>query len=807
MANSSPEPHLLRVCNTWLTNGRAAAEATILVTGGAGYIGSHTCVQLLHEGYRVVVVDNLDNSSEQAVKRVAGLAGENGRNLQFFKVDLLDKETLEELFNQIHFDAVIHFAGLKAVGESVKFPLKYYQNNVTGTLNLLEVMSDHGCKKIVFSSSATVYGQPKQVPCTENDELQTLNPYGRSKLYIERVLEDVYASDATWSIVLLRYFNPVGAHPSGRIGEDPRGIPNNLMPFIQQVAVGRRTHLSVFGSDYPTRDGTGVRDYIHVMDLAAGHAAALRRIFMCQAGGCDVYNLGTGKGTTVLEMVAGFERACGQKLPVKLCPRRPGDCSEVFASTDKAQQDLDWRATRTVEDMCRDQWNWARQNPMGYAADEDSEEGEESGAGRDAVNGIGSLGVFKSRGMGCRKLLRLRLSSSAWRLMSATMVGTVRYVLLLALVSLIVVPFVRADDDGFDNTVQSDKIVDDASDNILGSTEVNHVLSKLPASHPLLGALRNPAEHFARFIHRFNKSYAADLHQYRARLRIFRANLLRAAQIQLQDPSAEHGVTPFSDLTPEEFAKTHLGLLPVDSERSARSAFLESLKAEGRLERSELPTGDLPEQFDWREKGAVTGVKNQVRSNREISIGTWFRDNHRGEEGMGIGFGARRERWRVSIRRPILLHLALRPCLSRSIQGMCGSCYAFSAVGALEGAHYLQPPLSILTSPAPPPLSALACAASFFSHLLPTQGMCGSCYAFSAVGALEGAHYLATGELISLSEQQIVDCDHNCDPKEKEACDSGCGGGLMNNVFRYIQKAGGLQTEQEYGYTGREGRC
>ncbi|CAI5525066.1 unnamed protein product [Closterium sp. Naga37s-1] len=654
MANSSPEPHLLRVCNTWLTNGRAAAEATILVTGGAGYIGSHTCVQLLHEGYRVVVVDNLDNSSEQAVKRVAELAGENGRNLQFFKVDLLDKETLEELFNQIHFDAVIHFAGLKAVGESVKFPLKYYQNNVTGTLNLLEVMSDHGCKKIVFSSSATVYGQPKQVPCTENDELQTLNPYGRSKLYIERVLEDVYASDATWSIVLLRYFNPVGAHPSGRIGEDPRGIPNNLMPFIQQVAVGRRTHLSVFGSDYPTRDGTGVRDYIHVMDLAAGHAAALRRIFMCQAGGCDVYNLGTGKGTTVLEMVAGFERACGQKLPVKLCPRRPGDCSEVFASTDKAQQDLDWRATRTVEDMCRDQWNWARQNPMGYAADEDSEEGEESGAGRDAVNGI-------------------------------------------ALVSLIVVPFVRADDDGFDNTVQSDKIVDDASDNILGSTEVNHVLSKLPASHPLLGALRNPAEHFARFIHRFNKSYAADLRQYRARLRIFRANLLRAAQIQLQDPSAEHGVTPFSDLTPEEFAKTHLGLLPVDSERSARSAFLESLKAEGRLERSELPTGDLPEQFDWREKGAVTGVKN--------------------------------------------------------------------------------------------------------------QGMCGSCYAFSAVGALEGAHYLATGELISLSEQQIVDCDHNCDPKEKEACDSGCGGGLMNNVFRYIQKAGGLQTEQEYGYTGREGRC
>ncbi|CAI7898588.1 unnamed protein product, partial [Closterium sp. NIES-53] len=314
MANSSPEPSLLRVCKTWLANGRPAAEATILVTGGAGYIGSHTCVQLLQEGYS--------------------------------------------------FDAVVHFAGLKAVGESVKFPLKYYQNNVTCTLNLLEVMSDHGCKKIVFSSSATVYGQPKQVPCTENDELQTLNPYGRSKLYIERVLEDVYASDATWSIVLLRYFNPVGAHPSGRIGEDPRGIPNNLMPPLY--------------SPFPFV----VRDYIHVMDLAAGHAAALRRIFMCQAGGCDVYNLGTGKGTTVLEMVAGFERACGQKLPVKLCPRRPGDCSEVFASTDKAQQDLDWRATRTVEDMCRDQWNWARQNPMGYAADEDSEEGEESGGER-----------------------------------------------------------------------------------------------------------------------------------------------------------------------------------------------------------------------------------------------------------------------------------------------------------------------------------------------------------------------------------------------------------------------------------------
>ncbi|GJP46868.1 hypothetical protein CLOM_g6120 [Closterium sp. NIES-68] len=282
------------------------------------------------------------------------------------------------------------------------------------------------------------------------------------------------------------------------------------------------------------------------------------------------------------------------------------------------------------------------------------------------------------------------------------MAGLLRYVLLLALVLLIVVPFARSDDDGSDNRVESDNPLVEydnllESDNIVGSTEENHLLSALPARHPLIGALRSTEEHFARFIHRFNKSYAADLRQYRARLRIFRANLLRAAQIQLQDPSAEHGVTPFSDLTPEEFAKTHLGLLPVNSAKSARSSLLESLKAEGGLERSELPTGDLPSEFDWREKGAVTGVKN--------------------------------------------------------------------------------------------------------------QGMCGSCYAFSAVGALEGAHYLATGELLNLSEQQIVDCDHNCDPKEKEACDSGCGGGLMNNVFRYIQKAGGLQTEQEYGYTGREGRC
>eukprot|EP00850_Spirogloea_muscicola_P006093 SM000028S10187 [mRNA] locus=s28:812481:814958:- [translate_table: standard] len=264
------------------------------------------------------------------------------------------------------FDAVIHFAGLKAVGESVAQPLLYYRANVAGTLNLVELMAQYGCKQLVFSSSATVYGQPDRVPCTEDFPLQAVNPYGRTKLFIEHILQDVHAADPAWRIALLRYFNPVGAHPSGLLGEDPVGIPNNLMPFVQQVAVGRRAELTVYGSDYPTRDGTGVRDYIHVMDLADGHTAALSKLLGTPDIGCVVYNLGTGSGTTVLEMVSAFEKASGQKIPLCIAARRPGDAVEVYASTMKAEKELGWKANLGVEEMCRDQWKWASSNPNGY---------------------------------------------------------------------------------------------------------------------------------------------------------------------------------------------------------------------------------------------------------------------------------------------------------------------------------------------------------------------------------------------------------------------------------------------------------
>lgn len=342
----------------------------ILVTGGAGYVGSHTTLQLLLGGYMVVVIDNLDNSSEEAVKRVAQLAGKYGDNLTFYKIDLLDKEAMEKLFSSTKFDAVIHFAGLKAVGESVAKPLRYYGNNIVGTLNLLEMMASHGCKKLVFSSSATVYGQPKEVPCTEDFPICAMNPYGRTKLFIEEICRDVQRADPEWKIILLRYFNPVGAHPSGFIGEDPRGIPNNLMPFVQQVAVERRPELTVFGNDYPTNDGTGVRDYIHVMDLSDGHIAALNKIFKTEDLGCEVYNLGTGRGTSVLEMVAAFEKASGKKIPLKIANRRPGDAETVYASTEKAEHELNWKAQYGIEEMCRDQWNWASKNPWGYGAPE-----------------------------------------------------------------------------------------------------------------------------------------------------------------------------------------------------------------------------------------------------------------------------------------------------------------------------------------------------------------------------------------------------------------------------------------------------
>ncbi|KAL6177420.1 hypothetical protein ACLB2K_048946 [Fragaria x ananassa] len=339
---------------------------TILVTGGAGYIGSHTVLQCLLGGFSTVIVDNLDNSSEVAVDRVRELAGDSGKNLSFHKIDLRDKPALEKLFTSTKFEAVIHFAGLKAVGESVQKPLLYYNNNIVGTITLLEVMAAHGCKKIVFSSSATVYGWPKVVPCTEEFPLAAANPYGRTKLYIEEICRDIYRSDSEWKIILLRYFNPVGAHHSGYIGEDPHGIPNNLMPFVQQVAVGRRPALTVFGNDYNTKDGTGVRDYVHVDDLAHGHIAALNKLDAASIG-CEVYNLGTGKGTSVLEMVAAFEKASRKKIPLVIAGRRPGDAEVVYASTDKAERELNWKAKYNIDDMCRDQWNWASKNPYGYA--------------------------------------------------------------------------------------------------------------------------------------------------------------------------------------------------------------------------------------------------------------------------------------------------------------------------------------------------------------------------------------------------------------------------------------------------------
>ncbi|KAL8138810.1 hypothetical protein V2J09_004811 [Rumex salicifolius] len=344
-----------------------AISKNILVTGGAGYIGTHTTLQLLLGGFNVVVVDNLDNSSEIGLERVRELAGEFGSNLVFHQMDLRDRPALDKLFSSTRFDAVIHFAGLKAVGESVQKPLMYFNNNLVGTITLLEVMAAHGCKTLVFSSSATVYGWPKVVPCTENFPLSAANPYGRTKLFIEEICRDVQRADSEWKIILLRYFNPVGAHPSGHIGEDPRGIPNNLMPFVQQVAVGRRPALTVYGTDYNTKDGTGVRDYIHVVDLADGHIAALRKLFNSDIN-CEVYNLGTGKGTSVLEMVAAFEKASGKKIPLVMAGRRPGDAEVVFGSTDKAEQELKWKAKYGIEEMCRDQWNWASKNPYGYAS-------------------------------------------------------------------------------------------------------------------------------------------------------------------------------------------------------------------------------------------------------------------------------------------------------------------------------------------------------------------------------------------------------------------------------------------------------
>ncbi len=334
----------------------------ILVTGGAGFIGSHTLVELFAAGHDAVVVDNLSNSSPVALERVERITG---RRIPFYKADILDRPALEAVFSEHSFDACIHFAGLKAVGESVAKPWEYYHNNISGTLVLLDVMRRNGCRNIIFSSSATVYGNPDVVPVTEGcPRGECTNPYGRTKSVLEQVLTDIQAADPSWNMVLLRYFNPVGAHPSGLIGENPNGTPNNLMPYITQVAVGRRPFLGVFGDDYDTPDGTGVRDYIHVMDLASGHVKALQAI----SGSCGlaVYNLGTGQGCSVLDMVKAFEKANSVKIPYKILPRREGDVAACFSDPSKALRELGWKAVHSIEDMCRDSWNWQRNNPEGF---------------------------------------------------------------------------------------------------------------------------------------------------------------------------------------------------------------------------------------------------------------------------------------------------------------------------------------------------------------------------------------------------------------------------------------------------------
>ena len=333
----------------------------ILVTGGAGYIGSHACIELLNAGYEVVVLDNLSNSKEESLRRVQEITG---KTLGFHLADLLDKPAVERIFDRAQVDAVIHFAGLKAVGESVSIPLRYYHNNITGTLNLCDVMSAHGVKNLVFSSSATVYGDPHTVPITEDFPTTATNPYGWTKWMIEQILRDAYRADNTWNIALLRYFNPIGAHASGRIGEDPNGIPNNLLPYIAQVAVGKLPKVSVFGNDYPTPDGTGVRDYIHVVDLSIGHVRALEKLRTNP--GLVTYNLGTGNGYSVLQVIAAFEKACGKKIPYQIVARRAGDVAACYADPAKAKAELGWIAERGIDQMCADSWAWQSNNPHGY---------------------------------------------------------------------------------------------------------------------------------------------------------------------------------------------------------------------------------------------------------------------------------------------------------------------------------------------------------------------------------------------------------------------------------------------------------
>ncbi|TXF36189.1 UDP-glucose 4-epimerase GalE [Collinsella sp. BA40] len=347
----------------------APKDTCVLVTGGAGFIGSHTCVELLARGYQVVIVDNLSNSSPVAVERIKQIAGEEAsENLTFYEADVLDRDALNAIFDAHRIDRVIHFAGYKAVGESVRKPLEYYHNNIENTLVLCDVMRAHGCKSIVFSSSATVYGDPDNLPVSETDEKKpATNPYGWTKWMIEQILTDLHTADPEWDIVLLRYFNPIGAHSSGLIGEDPKGIPNNLVPYVAQVAVGKLEAVQVFGDDYDTPDGTGVRDYIHVVDLATGHVAALD--WMNGRTGVEVFNLGTGTGSSVLDVVRAFSAACGRDLPYKICPRREGDVAAVYGDASKAEREMGWKARYDISDMCRDSWNWQSRNPNGFASE------------------------------------------------------------------------------------------------------------------------------------------------------------------------------------------------------------------------------------------------------------------------------------------------------------------------------------------------------------------------------------------------------------------------------------------------------
>ena len=335
----------------------------ILVTGGAGFIGSHTCVELLNAGYEIVVVDNYYNANPKSLERVKELTG---KDFKSYECDIRDSEGMDKIFKENKIDAVIHFAGLKAVGESCQKPIEYYDNNIGGTLKLCDVMRNNGCKNIVFSSSATVYGMNNVSPLKETMKTGgTTNPYGTTKYMIEIILEDIYKSDNEWNVTLLRYFNPIGAHESGRIGENPNGIPNNLMPYITQVAIGKRPYLSVYGDDYDTPDGTGIRDYIHVVDLADGHVKAVKNILEGDKG-VQIFNLGTGKGYSVLDIVKAFSKAYGKELPYKIAPRRPGDLAVCFSDPSKAKEVLGWEAKRGIDDMCRDSWNWQSKNPNGY---------------------------------------------------------------------------------------------------------------------------------------------------------------------------------------------------------------------------------------------------------------------------------------------------------------------------------------------------------------------------------------------------------------------------------------------------------